>query len=154
MANRYVKKITGVVAILLAISLCLLEKPLATQAPTKEAIVNAVIIAAKSKSQSHYELIARLNCCENHCKWDTNKIIDSNSKYSYGGLMFQRDTFLRYGHDSGILPEWIDETNFRDYIYDQDIQTLIAEYMIKIGVANTTQGWLNCWNKYNLSQYL
>jgi hypothetical protein len=135
--------------------LCLVAKPLVAETPTKKDIVSAVIVS-KRENRSHPELIAKLNCCENRCKWDENKIVDSNGKYSYGGLQYQRDTFLGYGHESGVLPTWIDKTNFKEFIYDKDVQTLIAEYMITIGIADSYGGWFNCFRnpKYNLSQYL
>jgi len=125
---------------------------LVAEAPSIDTEVLAVKVS--KYSPDYPELIENLNCCENYCRWDQKKIIDSNNKYSYGGLMFQMTTFLHYGHEGGILPEWVDETNFENYIYDKDLQTLIAEYMITIGVAKTTVGWYNCWRSYNLSQYL
>lgn len=115
--------------------------------------VRAVIVSVQ---KTHYpELIEKLNCCENYCNWDDNTPQDGKTK-SYGGLQFKRDTFLRYGYVSGILPEWVDKTNFEKYIYDRDIQTAIANYMIKIGIAPTYQGWFNCFRnpEYNLYQYL
>jgi hypothetical protein len=122
-------------------------------APTIEySEVRAVIVSTK---EVHYpDLIAKLNCCENRCKWDENKILDRNDKYSYGGLMFQMATFLQYGKKYNVLPEWVDESNFETYIYDRDIQTLIADKMIADGLGDGYAGWYNCFRIYNLSQYL
>ena len=123
------------------------------QAPTIEyEKVRAIIVS--DKESNYPDLIAKLNCCENRCKWDNNKIIDSNNKYSYGGLMFQEHTWLSYGKKYNILPEWVDESNFEHYIYDRDIQTLIAEEMIRDGIGNTYAGWFNCFRIYHLNQYL
>lgn len=136
----------------IAASLWLLWGGQITETPLTKEMVLAIKV---SRISSDYpKLIEKLNKCENYGRWDNRKIIDSNNRYSYGGLMFQKSTFLGYGHESGILPEWIDDTNFEKYIYDRDIQTAIAEYMIKQGVGPTYGGWFNCFRIYHLSQYL
>ena len=135
------------------VSLLSLGQSSNAKAPTIEyEEVRLVLVSAKEAK--YPDLIAKLNCCENHCKWDENKILDSNNKYSYGGLMFQMATFLQYGKKYNVLPFWVNESNFESYIYDMDIQTLIAEKMIEEGIGPTYSGWFNCWKKYNLGQYL
>jgi len=134
----------------LLLSLCVVRGNLINETPLSKEIVWAMKV---SNLHSDYpRLVAELSKCENYGKWDNRKIVDSNKKYSYGGLQFQKSTFLQYGHESAILPEWIDETNFETYIYDKDIQTLIAEYMIGKGIGK--YHWVNCFRIYNLSQYL
>lgn len=52
--------------------------------------------------------------------------IDSNGKYSYGCLQFQRATFESYGHSLGIYGD----------IYDCDVQKALAYAMIKSNWKN------------------
>lgn len=136
---------------LLVLSLLMLGQSSNAQSPTIEyEKVSPIIVSVK---ETRYpDLIEKLNCCENYCKWDNKKIVDSNNKYSYGGLMFQMATFLQYGKEYEVLPEWVNESNFEHYIYDRDIQMLIAEKMITDGVGY--QHWTNCWRINNLEQYL
>jgi hypothetical protein len=134
------------------ISLCSVWNNQIIETPLDKEVVLAMKV---SNLHSDYpKLITELNKCENYGKWDCNKILDSNNKYSYGPLMYQKSTFLHYGHESGILPEWIDDTNFEKYICDRDIIVPIAEYMIKKELGPTTAGWQNCWYKYHLNKYL
>lgn len=140
--------------ILLIVSLVLWGQSSSANAPTIEyKEVRAVKVSVQETR--YLDLITELNKCENYGLWNDNSPQDGKTK-SYGGLQFKRDTFLGYGYKSGVLPKWVDTTNFEKYIYDRDIQTAIAHYMIEIGVAPTYQGWFNCFRnpKYNLSQYL
>lgn len=95
-------------------------------------------------------IIDNLNRCENYGRWDDKTIVDTNGKLSYGGLMFQLDTFLGYGKLSGVLPKSMTKEQALEVIYEKDLQTRIADYMIHIGVAPTPQGWYNCWKKQGL----
>lgn len=77
-------------------------------------------------------------------------MLDVNGKYSYGGLMFQSQTLLYYGKESGILPWYFTENDVlkNDLIYDKETQTAIADYMIGVGKGN--HAWYNCYKKLNL----
>ena len=99
------------------------------------------------------KLIEELNKCENRGLWDDNKIIDSNGRYSYGGLMFQMETFLQMGKKYGYFPDWVKEDDVKDLIYQRYMQTLIAEEMIQDGIGPTPGGWYWCWIYKNLDQY-
>jgi hypothetical protein len=137
---------------LLVLSLLMLGQSSNAQSPT--IVYEQVRPVLVSDKESQYpDLIRELNECENYGRWDDNVIQDGLTK-SYCGLMFKEKTFLHEGHESGILPEWVDETNFEKYICDKDIIVPIAEYMIKKGLGPTAYGWTNCWRKNNLSQYL
>lgn len=98
------------------------------------------------------ELISELNQCENYGRWDDNRILDSNGKYSYGGLMFQMDTFLLYGKKYKILPQSMTAEWAKTIIYDKDVQTSIANKMIQDGLGRQT--WYNCWRIKELDKYL
>ena len=99
-----------------------------------------------AEDEGLYLLIEELNQCENSGKWDRAKILDINNKYSYGGLQFQMETFLRYGKKYGILPKWMDEEIGEQIIYEREIQMAIAEKMLNDGLW---RHWFNCFKKIN-----
>lgn len=136
---------------LLIVSLCLLARPLIAKTPSVESEISLTMV---SDTDKYAELIEALNCCENYCRWDMNKIVDSNGYYSYGGLMFQAKTLLYYGQKYSIVPPWVDIDYIKTVIYDRDLQTRVAIEMIKNGLGPTTHGWYNCWKSHNLDQYL
>lgn len=77
-----------------------------------------------------------LNLCENSGKWDNTRILDVNGKYSYGGLQFQLETFMRFGKKYEILPDWLTEKEVikEELIYDRDLQIAIASKMLADGL--------------------
>lgn len=77
--------------------------------------------------------IQELHLCEN--RGDIPRILDSNGRYSYGYVMFQRSTFDAYG-EKYDLPH--------DDIYDDDQQAMIAMYMLNDGLW---RHWLTCAKK-------
>ncbi len=77
--------------------------------------------------------IEALHMCEN--KHDTPRILDSNNKYSYGFVMFQRSTFDAYGVKYGLS---------HDDISSDEQQEMIALYMLNEG---KWRHWLNCGRK-------
>lgn len=76
------------------------------------------------------------------------KILDSNNKYSYGGLMFQMDTFLTYGKKYKILSESTTVGEAEKKIYDIDIQREIAHRMLLDGLYGN---WLHCTNSLQIT---
>ena len=95
--------------------------------------------------------ISELNECENYGKWDDNRILDVNGKYSYGGLIYQLETFLFYGKKYKILSENITLNEAEKIIYDKDLQIRIADRMIEGGEG--PKHWVSCWRKQNLDNY-
>ena len=66
---------------------------------------------------------------------DTIKILDSNNKYSYGRLMFQKATWLSYSDEFGTSME---------NIYNGNLQTTVALYILNDG---GWRHWYNCAKK-------
>lgn len=74
--------------------------------------------------------------CESGGNWDV-KVLDSNNKYSFGGLQFQQATFEMAG--KGILPEGLDKDESLNFIYEPEYQIPIASKMMK------DKKWKNHW---------
>lgn len=64
---------------------------------------------------------------------------------AYGMYQFQVGTFLTFGKQYGILPDYVNRTNFKDYIYDPITQRKIAYKMAQDGLQDH---WKNCLIKY------
>ena len=96
-------------------------------------------------------IIDQLNKCENFGRWDDNIVLDTNKRYSYGGLQFQMTTFISQGILYGVLPADITIEDAREIIHLEPLQREIAKGMIKDRKAHTTLGWFNCWRKMGLS---
>ena len=77
--------------------------------------------------------IEALSICENPTA--TPRILDTNNRYSYGKLMFQKTTFDMYGEKYG-LPH--------DDIYSDEQQELIALNMLNDGLW---RHWRTCAKK-------
>jgi hypothetical protein len=95
-------------------------------------------------------IIDEINKCENFGRWDNNVILDTNNKYSYGGLQFQMTTFVGQGIYYGVLPRDTSFSKAKEIIFTEEIQREIARGMIRDKKAHTTLGWFNCWRKQRL----
>ena len=99
------------------------------------------IVEAKQEN-----IIDRLALCESgkdgKPRWDI-KVLDTNKKYSYGGLQFQLQTFKHYGQKYGIFGDITDEAAER-LIFREDLQRIIATKMLQDG---ETWHWKICYAK-------
>lgn len=84
----------------------------------------------------------KLAMCESGGRADI-KILDSNKKWSYGILQYQRQTFIAYTRKYNLLPSAEDD-EIMNFIYDPDYQKMLAKKMIMDGGAHH---WRNCVNK-------
>jgi hypothetical protein len=95
--------------------------------------------------------ITKINSCENFGDWTYRRILDSNNKYSYCGLMFQVSMFRGYGEKYNIIPKGLSDLEIEEIICDPTLQILIADKMIDEGIGHTSAGWANCWRKEGLA---
>lgn len=84
-----------------------------------------------------------LQFCESSGRVDI-KILDSNHKYSYGGLMFQMSTFLSQGKKYGLINDSTGPTEGEKLIYDIELQEAIAHRMLLDGGE---RNWYVCTKK-------
>lgn len=82
--------------------------------------------------------------CESSNRWGI-RILDSNNKYSYGGLQFQLATFREFAVRYKILPKGITLDETRPYIYKKDFQLAVARQMYLDGLVD--DHWIICWKK-------
>jgi len=90
------------------------------------------------------EWILKLADCESSNRWWI-RIIDTNSKMSYGGLQFQLDTFREWGVRSGILPKGISTSTAEELIMHKELSSRVALYMRDQGVED--RHWVVCYKK-------
>lgn len=114
--------------------------------PPKE----ATEVKIRTHSDLAEEIIKKLNQCENGGRWDQRAIVDTNGKYSYGGLQFQFATFKSFGLKYGVIPADWDDARIIENIYRQEMQTAIAGKMIDDGLGS--RHWVNCWRIMGLKQ--
>lgn len=88
--------------------------------------------------------IEGLHQCESGGKDDIT-VLDSNNKYSYGGLQFQLATFMGMGKLYGILPLELTDKEGLLLIHNFYIQKGIAKAMLDDG---GDYHWKNCRDKY------
>lgn len=93
-----------------------------------------------SFAQTKNEWIDSLKSCESQNREDIT-ILDTNKKYSYGGLQFQLGTFMGYGKLYGILPEEFTDKEGLLLIHNPFVQRAIARKMLDDGLW---KHWLNC----------
>lgn len=94
-------------------------------------------------AQSKEVWIESLHQCESQGR-DEITVLDSNHKYSYGGLQFQLDTFMSFGKLYNILPEELTNKEGLLLIHTFSIQKAIAREMLDDGLQ---KNWLNCVKK-------
>lgn len=92
------------------------------------------------RAQSKDEWIASLHYCESQDR-DYITILDTNNKYSYGGLQFQFDTFYNFGKQYNILPDELTRKEALLLIHNPFIQKAIAREMLDDGLW---RNWKNC----------
>ena len=80
--------------------------------------------------------IEALHNCENVN--NVPRILDTNDKYSYGYLMFQMKTWLKYGKELGAT---------RENIKDNELQKKVARSILDAGGSSH---WWNCSKKIGL----
>ena len=83
----------------------------------------------------------KLAVCENNRFDPALRILDTNSKYSTGILMYQRGTFISFGRDSGILPRNLTNREIDLLIKNPWIQSAITEWALDNGLASH---WFFC----------
>lgn len=94
-------------------------------------------LAPKTALLTTYQKLDLLSFCESGQK-EQIKVLDTNGKYSYGLLMFQRGTFDFFGEKYGLQ---------HDDIYSRKQQLEIAKRMIEDGLI---YHWRNCAKKQGL----
>jgi hypothetical protein len=99
-------------------------------------LIVSLFLSASSTAKISW--VTHLHECEN--RQNIEKWIDTNDKYSYGWLAYQRDTWLSYGKDYGATME---------NIQDSGLQTLVAISMLDKG---ETWHWKTC-NKKVSAKY-
>jgi len=104
------------------------------------------IISVNNKEQLLDIVIKNLNQCENYGDWTCRKILDSNNKYSYGGLMFQFDTFKNKGIKYGFFNKNIKNNEVLEKICDKNLQIIIAKEILK-QEKQGFKNWKNCFIK-------
>ena len=87
--------------------------------------------------------IEALHQCESQGR-DYITILDTNNKYSYGGLMFQLGTFMSFGKKYNILPDELTDKEGLLLIHRYSIQKAIAQAMLDDGLD---YHWKNCRDK-------
>lgn len=83
--------------------------------------------------------IEKLTMCESGGRWNI-KVMDSNDKYSYSGLQFQKSTFLAMVEKYGLLRE-AEARERENFLMDKDTQIELASRMLK-----EKDGWKNWYN--------
>lgn len=91
-------------------------------------------------------IIVKLAQCESNNRWDI-KVMDSNHKYSYGGLQFQLETFYLFGKRYGILDKKMELREAENLVYDKETQIAIATRMIEDGLLK--DHWKICYHRIN-----
>lgn len=84
-----------------------------------------------------------LQFCESSGRTDI-KIMDSNNKHSYGGLMFQMSTFLSQGKKYELIAGSTTAVQGEKMIYDIELQEAIAHRMLEDGGE---RNWYTCTKK-------
>lgn len=95
---------------------------------------------------SHYEALLSLEQCEN--KNGVYRVLDVNGYYSYGALMFQLETFKRYGEKYGLISPGKTNEELRELTKNRFLQFQIANKILEDG---EWWHWTNCWKKQKLS---
>lgn len=110
---------------------------------TKLIVLLVLILPGVAFASAQDTWIEALHQCESDGK-DTITVLDSNNKYSYGGLQFQLDTFMSYGKKYNILPKEFTVTEGRLFIHNYFVQKAIAKEMLNDGLSSH---WRNCTRK-------
>ena len=84
--------------------------------------------------------IDRLAECESSNRWNI-KVLDTNNRYSYGGLQFQKETFLRANRKYKVLPD-LEDGEFENAIYDEWTQRELAYHILEDGGSSN---WKICY---------
>lgn len=87
--------------------------------------------------------LGKLRYCESQNR-DHITVMDTNNKYSYGGLQFQLETFMGFGKQYGILPKELTNEEGLLLIHNPYIQRGIALEMLN---DNLSYHWKNCRDK-------
>lgn len=87
--------------------------------------------------------IEALHQCESQGR-DSITVLDSNNKYSYGGLQFQLGTFMSFGKKYNILPKEFTEAEGKLLIHNISVQRAIAKEMLD---DKLSYHWANCVRK-------
>ena len=93
----------------------------------------------QAKNQAILAQIEKLARCESGNRWNI-KVLDTNGKYSYSGLQFQLDTFIRYNKIHKVLPD-LEDGEALNAIYDEWTQRELAYRMLENG---EWKNWYNC----------
>ena len=86
-------------------------------------------------------LIDSLVACESGGRWNI-RVLDTNGRYSYSGLQFQLDTFIRYNKVYKVLPD-MEDGEALNAIYDEWTQRELAYHILKDGGH---YNWRNCYD--------
>lgn len=89
------------------------------------------------------EWIDKLEDCESSGRYNI-VVMDTNNKYSYGGLQFQLDTFYGFGLKYGFFPKELTKEEARLLIHIESLQKAIAREMLEDGYD---YHWKNCRDK-------
>lgn len=95
----------------------------------------------EGKDKAILALIDSLVACESGNRWNI-RVLDTNNRYSYGGLQFQMDTFIRYNRLYKVLPD-MEDSEALNAIYDEWTQRELAYHILEDGGF---YNWKNCYD--------